>query len=209
MGLSSSIIGFEFGCAFDAASGHFKSKGVALEGKFLDGISNSSNFELTTDEFNQAITHEIGHFLGLDHSQINVEVLNEQPLNCAANDAAGLPIMFPVLICQARVTAGFSALASDDTAWISRLYPVTSVTSGKTVTNSAYGTISGTVYFSDGLTAAQGVNIIARQTANPRSVAFSVVSGYLFTGNPGQTVTCQDPSNPTAATCSNLGSSFG
>jgi hypothetical protein len=37
----------------------------------------------------------------------------------------------------------------------------------------------------------------------------SVVSGYLFTGNPGQTATCQDPSNPTPQTCSNLGDSFG
>jgi hypothetical protein len=207
LGLGSSIIGFAFSCAFDAVGGHIKAAGLAMNGKFLDGVS--SNFELTTDEFNQAMTHEIGHFLGLDHSQINVEVLKEQPLKCNADDAAGLPLMFPIFICQARVTAGFPALAPDDTAWISRLYPVTTPTGGKTITNSAYGTISGIVYFSDGLTAVQGANVIARQVGNPRRVAFSVVSGYLFTGNPGQTVTCQDPSNPTAATCSNLGSSFG
>jgi hypothetical protein len=59
------------------------------------------------------------------------------------------------------------------------------------------------------MTETQGVNVIARLASNPRAVAYSVVSGYLFTGNPGQTVTCQDPSNPTPSTCSNLGSSFG
>lgn len=207
LGLSAGIIGFAFSCAFDSVGGHITAAGLALNGIFQDGIP--SNFELTAAEFNQAMTHEIGHFLGLDHSQINVEVLNEQPLKCNADDAEGLPLMFPVFICQDRVTAGFSALAPDDTAWISKLYPVTSSANGKTITSSAYGTISGTVYFSDGLTAAQGVNVIARQVNNPRRVAFSVVSGYLFTGNPGQTVTCQDPLNPTPATCSNLGSSFG
>jgi hypothetical protein len=116
LGLGSSVIGFEFSCSLDAAGGHIKAAGLALDGQFIDGVNSGSNFELTTDEFNQAITHEMGHFLGLDHSQINVEVLNETPLNCNANDAAGLPLMFPVLICQARVTAGFPPLAPDDTA---------------------------------------------------------------------------------------------
>jgi len=208
LGFSADIIGFAFSCAFDPAAGHIKAAGLAMNGVFQDGNS-TNNFELTANEFNQAITHEIGHLLGLDHSQINVEVLNETPLHCNTADDEGLPLMFPVLICQDRVTAGFPALAPDDMAWISRLYPVTSPASGKTVTNSAYGTISGTVYFSDGITAAQGVNVIARQVGNPRSIAFSAVSGYLFTGNPGQKVTCKDPANPTPATCSNLGSSFG
>jgi hypothetical protein len=129
LGLGYSIIGFAFTCAFDAAGGHISAAGLAMNGKFQDGLP--GNFELTTAEFNQAITHEIGHLLGLDHSQINVEVLNGQPLHCNADDAAGLPLMFPDLICQDRVTSGFSALAPDDTAWISRLYPVTSSTSGK------------------------------------------------------------------------------
>jgi reprolysin-like metallo-peptidase family M12B len=208
LGFGADIIGFAFACAFDPAAGHIKAAGLAMNGIFQDGDS-TNNFELTANAFNQTITHEIGHFLGLDHSQINVEILNGKPLHCNTADDEGLPIMFPVLFCQDRVTAGFPALAPDDMAWISRLYPVTSPAAGKTVTNSAYGTISGTVYFTDGLTAAQGVNIIARQVGNPRSVAFSVVSGYLFTGNPGQTVTCQDPSNPTPSTCTNLGSSFG
>jgi hypothetical protein len=190
LGLPSGVIGFAGPCAFDTASGHTRTGHVALNGVFQDGVSNSSDFELTANLFNQAITHEIGHFLGLDHSQINVDVLNQTPLSCNANEVAGLPIMFPFIFCQDRVTSGLPALSPDDTAWISRLYPVTAAASGKTPTSSAYGTISGTVFFSDGLTGAQGVNVIARSTANPSGVAFSAVSGYLFTGKLGQSVTC-------------------
>jgi len=62
-----------------------------------------------------------------------------------------------------------------------------------------YGTITGTILFSDGITHVQGVNVIARLSGDPRGVAVSVVSGYLFTGNPGQDVTadylpCDPPS---------------
>ena len=92
-------------------------------------------------------------------------------------------------MCQARVPSGLPALAPDDTAWMSRLYPVTTSTPGKIVTSTAYGTISGTVYFSDGVTEVQGVNVIAQRVGDPLAVAFSVVSGYQFTGNPGQSVT--------------------
>jgi hypothetical protein len=169
LGLPSDVIGFAGPCAVDTSSGYVRTAGLALNGNFQ-----------SADEFNQAITHEIGHFLGLDHSQINVDVL-KTPGNCNTAEVAGLPIMFPYLICQARVTAGFSPLSPDDTAWISRLYPNST---------SAYGTISGTIYFSDRITEVQGVNVIARSTADPLGVAFSAVSGYLFTGNPGQSVTC-------------------
>jgi len=78
---------------------------------------------------------------------------------------------------------------------------------GKTLTSATYGTISGTVFFTDGITQAQGVNLIARSTSNLQGMAVSVVSGYLFTGNLGQTVTCSDPANPTAQTCTNFGGS--
>jgi hypothetical protein len=179
LGLPSDVIGFAGPCAVDTSSGYLQSALLALNGNFQ-----------SADEFNQAITHEIGHLLGLDHSQINVDVLKQKFGNCNTAEVAGLPIMFPYLICQARVTAGFSPLSPDDAAWISRLYPVSTPAPGKTVTSSAYGTISGTIYFSDGITAAQGVNVIAHSTDDPLGVAFSAVSGYLFTGNPGQSVTC-------------------
>jgi hypothetical protein len=55
--------------------------------------------------------------------------------------------------------------------------------------NAAYGTIKGSILFSDGKSGVQGANVIARSTTSPLQIAVSVVSGYRFTGNPGQSLT--------------------
>jgi len=217
LGLPPEVIGFAFQCAFNPTTGKIISAGAVLNGRFQDGINNPSanNFELTKDEFDQAFAHEFGHFLGLGHSQINVDLfldaINNKSYTCTNDDTAGMPLMFPVLgVCPAKLTAGVPMIGVDDAAWISKLYPVASPPpSGKTTFTTAYGTVSGTVFFSDGVTPAQGVNVIARSTTAPRRNAASVVSGYLFTGNPGQTVTCVNPATPTPQTCSNLGDPFG
>ncbi|MBZ5528179.1 MAG: hypothetical protein LAN71_09810 [Acidobacteriia bacterium] len=198
LGLDPLVIGFAGLCKVDPQAGHILSAHVLLNGRFQDGVTNSttSNYELTADEFDEAITHEIGHFAGLDHSQINTSVFNQSPGNCNLDDLAGLPLMFPVDYCQARKSAGLPVLAPDDVAWISSLYPNAGYPS-------AYGTISGFIYFSDGITQVQGLNVIARFLDNPNTVqdeskrvAVSVVSGYLFTGNPGQSITTTNPGSP-------------
>ena len=68
--------------------------------------------------------------------------------------------MFPVEFCQSRKSAGLPILSPDDMAWISKLYPRSSYAS-------SYGTLSGFVLFSDGITAFQGVNVIARRMDDP------------------------------------------
>ena len=180
------VIGFAGTCSLDAGSGKILSGLGALNGRFRDGIEDFSlsppNFELTDDEFDEVFVHEFGHFSGMDHSQINIEVLDQTPGACSVTDLAGLPLMFPFLFCQARGSVGLPVLSQDDVGWISKLYPSPTF-------SSTFGTISGLVVFSDGVTHAQGINVIARQASNPRGVAVSSVTGYLFTGNPGQSVT--------------------
>jgi len=186
-GPGSGVIGFAGPCQV-SSGGRIVSALVALNGGFLDG--QTFNGELTGNEFEAVFIHEFGHFFGLDHSQVNLNCL----FGCASgsDDAFGLPTMFPFLISGLTEVPGVHparTLSMDDLAWVSRLYPDPSF-------SSSYGTISGTILFSDGLTPAQGVNVIARRvndlgtTENEsRRFAVSVVSGYRFTGNPGQSVT--------------------
>jgi hypothetical protein len=191
LGLDPSIIGFSGTCKLDTQAAHIVSAFVFMNGEFQDGVDNpaNSNYELTPDQFDEAITHEMGHFSGLDHSQINVDMLGNFSGNCPLDELAGLPLMFPIEFCQSRKSAGLPILAPDDIAWISKLYPSSSF-----ATN--YGTISGFIFFSDGITHVQGLNVVARHVDDPstpadesKSIASSVVSGFLFTGNPGQSLT--------------------
>jgi uncharacterized repeat protein (TIGR01451 family) len=165
-----------------------------INGLYKDGINNPpSNPESSDSELNATLIHEFGHFLGLEHAQINVNCLTN-PGSCPSDsdDAYGLPTMFPYAI-SGLTTGGqdpAETLAPDDIAWASRLYPDASYTAN-------YGMITGVIYFSDGVTPAQGLNVIARAVDDPgtpgvnesRRIAVSVVSGYRFTGNPGQDVT--------------------
>jgi hypothetical protein len=181
LGEDPSVIGFAGPCAING-SGQFISGLAVMNGIFQDGTDNASNPELTEAEFDAAFVHEFGHFSGLDHSQINVEC----QLGCGADSLAGLPTMFPFLL---HVSQG--SLSTDDIAWISKLYPA----GGAGGFAATHSTITGTVYFSDGESHAQLVNVIARQVDNPgtvvvdesRTTAASGVSGNkfrIFHGNP-------------------------
>ena len=201
-GPGSGVLGFAGPCSV-GAEGDILAALVAMNGAFRD--KKRSNGELTKNEFKAVFIHEFGHFFGLDHAQINVNCLEGDSGGCfsGSDDAFGLPTMFPILIGGLEETPGVypaRTLAVDDVAWVSRFYPEASF-------GGSYGTISGTIFFSDGVTAAQGVNVIARRFNDPatpdhesRRQAVSTVSGYLFTGNPGQSVTATYlPCSPASA----------
>jgi hypothetical protein len=115
-------------------------------------------------------------------------------MNCSSSEIQArsndLPTMFPYIV---NGYGGFQkSLSEDDQAWISYLYPVTTADGGKTLFSSVYGVISGSVLFSHHTSAVQGVNVSARKFINglPDLInTYSAVSGFLFTGNPGQAVT--------------------
>ena len=166
-----SVIGFAGPCAISGTQ--IISGSVVMNGLFQDGSAVVQ--DLTETEYDAAFVHEIGHFSGLDHSQVNVNCLNF----CNNDDLTGLPTMFPFLVHQSQIS-----LSVDDRAWISRLYPAASFAT-------SHGTITGRVFFSDGQSHAQLVNVIARRVdtgANEdRTIAVSNVSGYkfkIFHGNP-------------------------
>ncbi|HXE91318.1 MAG TPA: hypothetical protein VNK82_10185 [Terriglobales bacterium] len=198
-----SVIGFAGPCGINSA-GRITGGEAVMNGLFTDGVTAPgaaipNPADISNEKFNAAFIHEFGHFSGLDHSQINVNCLG----TCGADDESGLPTMFPILVSLEMAT-----LATDDIAWISRLYPQLS---GGTTFAGTHGTLTGTVRFSDTMTHAQGVNVIARPvdtgTNQDRKFAVSVVSGFKFTGNPGQSVTAAPYLN--GASDNTGGDSFG
>lgn len=116
-------------------------------------------------EFKATILHELGHFLGLGHSQVNLGTAFDREI--LFNNNHTLPIMFPLSLGARPVE-----LTWDDKAQLTRMYPGVSNT----------GTIKGRVYLADGSTPFQGANIIARRVDDPLVVAVSSISGFLFRG---------------------------
>lgn len=176
---TSSVIGVGGPCALSGAN--ITASFIVMNGLFQDEPAPP---DPSAGSFDAAIIHEIGHFSGLDHSQINVNCRG----GCVGDDLAGLPTMFPFLVGPAQ-----GSLSVDDIAWISRLNPQTT---GGTTFSGTHGTISGAVFFSDGESHAQFVNVIARPVGIPqnRTSAVSVISGYKFRATHGNPLTGDGPS---------------
>jgi len=144
-----------------AADGEIVDASAILNAKYL-----SAGFGSLT-EFKATILHELGHFLGLGHSQVNLGTAFDREV--LFNNNYTLPIMFPLSLGDRPVE-----LTWDDKAQVTRLYP------GATANTT--GTIKGRVYLADGTTPFQGANIIARRVDDPLIVAVSSVSGFLYRG---------------------------
>jgi hypothetical protein len=138
---------------------------AVLNGKFLDGINTAANPEISVSEFAMVFTHEFGHYMNLDHSQIGLEEARD---NDPSNDGA-IATMFPSVVNPSLQ----AQLKLDDRVSVSTLYPATSFAS-------AYGTISGGVFGPDGSSPFQGAYVIVRKTDDPRMTAVGVASGFLF-----------------------------
>ncbi len=101
--------------------------------------------------FREVVTHEIGHMLGVDHSQIGV--------------GADFSLMYPTVLTNIN-NIGFDP---DDVAAISTLYPAPNYLT-------SVGSISGTLTTSDGRPMS-GVNIVAINAAT--GDAYCTISDYF------------------------------
>ena len=150
---------------------------LSATGKIATGIAAINGQAGGSDMLKTTMVHEFGHLLGLDHTQVNCRALG-----CLDADNANIPTMFPILFDSRQAVP-----KADDRAWISNLYPSSRFAA-------SYGAIKGRVLFSDGTSPVQDAVVIARQVGvspagvadQSAAVAVSSISGYRFTGNPGQ-----------------------
>jgi hypothetical protein len=181
-------------CFYNAAYGGDDNLGITAN--FLHALvvinGNCAQTSSQLPDVEYRLVRVLGRVLGLDWSQLNLNVLTGNPPP-TPDDYAGFPVMhqtdppncIPITLCfpnpyQPKI---------DDQAALARLYPVTG---GKTAR------IHGSVLFatSSGQAAQgmQGVNVVA-QWIDPQSglpshaVSASSVSGFLFCGNAGNFVT--------------------
>ncbi len=129
----------------------------------------NGRFATTLDRLRGILTHEVGHFLGLDHSQLNTEAAFDSD---PTNDQT-VPTMFPLFTSRFRVEE-WATLHLDDRAAISSLYPAPDF-------DRTTGTIRGRIRYADGH-GFMGANVIARRVEDPQLTAVSTISGYRHIG---------------------------
>lgn len=141
-----------------------------FNGLFLDGEGSSSTGDEvgSAKEYSGTVIHELGHLIGLDHTQPLREVLGSSAKTTAA-DPENVPTMYPILI-----SAFQSDLHKDDMVGISYLY-------GNDNFKKKFCTVEGDLKNEKDGTPLQGVNVIAYSADenDKHKDARSFVSGAL------------------------------
>lgn len=148
VGANRSVIGF----AGSAYSGNTYVEGYAI----INGALTGSGTATDLDKYRATITHEIGHLIGLGHSQVAM--------------FATYPTMYPIVLKNEQ-----RLLQPDDTTALANLYPTPAF-------QSATGTITGTVRRPSGANLS-GVNVIAQEVNSGAS--FSTLVDYFSGGKAG------------------------
>ncbi len=167
-------LGFAAVVTFNATTGEAVKGEAVFNAACLNGVelSGCGSLSFSDDDFTSFIVHEIGHFLGLNHSQVNLDEADDSD---TSNDDK-ITTMYPFFI-QGN-GANFKTPERDDQVGAAFLYP-------EEIFASSNFTLSGTVYDTNGTTEFACANLVARNTSSSRSRtdAVSFVSGQLCPDN--------------------------
>jgi hypothetical protein len=150
IGAKSYVLGFAGSAAWGPPTCAY-AEGQAV----INGALGVSNTTMTI-----VMAHEIGHLIGLDHTEIDTV----QGLSASGNT---FPLMYPI---AERTSAD---LHEDDIAAVSELYPDGTF-------STTYGHVSGNLTRADGVTKVLGANVWAKEDSTGK--LYSVVSDYLGQG---------------------------
>lgn len=160
-GVNQSLITIGFAASIYNLGASFFNEGYA--------VINGRELGLSDTDYKLLIAHEIGHFFGLDHSQVNIdnaETDSGLPRICTTTSRENYPLMYP-FVCRDTEN-----LHSDDTSALSALYPAANL-------NSSFGILQGRFTDESG-SPVLGANIWATETTTGET--YSVVSDYLKQG---------------------------
>jgi hypothetical protein len=151
---SDSVVGFAASTIF-VGSEYFTEGFVVINGSLPPQVGDNLLMLI--------VAHEIGHFLGLDHSQANIDNTESLFSACPTTDKDAYPLMYPYACRENQITH------PDDNVSLSTLYPVTNYYQSQGQLTGRFVTPNGEPVKGANLWV---TNINTRQT-------FSVVSDYL------------------------------
>lgn len=162
-------LGFASIIGSDPSSGNAIKGEAVFNAACLNGVEinpgcSSAGLSFSDDDFTSFIVHEMGHFLGLDHSQVN---LDEATDSDASNDNL-ITTMYPRFLIGNG--ANFKTPEKDDRVGLAQLYPASNFAA-------THWSIEGVALNASGSTEIQCANLVARNVADPKIDAVSALSG--------------------------------
>lgn len=148
----------------NAIKGEAVFNAACLEGVEIQPGCGAVGLSFTDDDFTSFIVHEMGHFLGLDHSQVNLDEATDED---SANDNR-ITTMYPRFLIGNG--PNFKTPERDDRIGLAQLYPASNFAS-------THWSIEGVALNASGSTEIQCANLVARNVDDPRGDAISALSG--------------------------------
>jgi len=151
--------------------------GACLEPRVIDPVCGDCCPQgITVDNVEGTMTHELGHFLGLDHTLIN----KAQYLDCSDDSGcdAATKELIPTMIGFFVPGMDFNTLTEDDKRTFAGIYPAANLASTTCSVSGIARRNDGDSTLNKGTGAAQrGLEVVARLVGDDKRVAVGTVSG--------------------------------